>query len=76
MKTELLEETINNLESSIKELSNLVFYKKELLKKLISYRQKTCNHYWIIDSTDQLEGYKECVTIKYCNYCNYTDNTS
>ncbi len=75
MNTELLEETINNLETSIKELSNLVFYKKELLGKLILHRQNTCKHDWIVDSTDQLDGYKECVTIKYCNNCDYTDNT-
>ena len=73
MNADLLEETINNLETSIKELNNLVFYKKELLGKLILYRQNTCKHDWVVDSTDQLDGYREGVNIKYCNTCDYTD---
>jgi hypothetical protein len=73
MNNDILIETINHLETSIKELNNLVYYKKELLEKLISYQQKTCQHDWVLDSIDQLNGYSECLNIKYCCKCNYTD---
>jgi len=68
-------ETINHLKYSLKELKNLVFYKEEMLKKLILYQQENCKHNWIIDSTDQIDGYKESVNIKYCTICNCTDTT-
>ena len=68
-------ETIHHLKGSIKELKNVLFYKEEMLKKLILHQQKHCKHEWIIDSTDQINEYIECVNIRYCSLCNYTDPT-
>ncbi len=69
----ILADTIDHLKFSIKELDNMVFYKKELLKKAILYQQSNCKHTWNIDYIDQLDGYKESVTIKYCDICECTD---
>jgi len=68
-------ETIYHLETSLRDLKNLVFHKEEMLKKLILYQQKECKHDWVIDSTDQINGYKESVNIKYCTICKCTDTT-
>lgn len=72
----ILAETIDHIKMSINELDNMVFYKKELLKKLILYQQSMCKHNWNIDYIDQLDGYKESVRIKYCDICEYTDTNN
>lgn len=72
----ILSDTIDHLKFSIRELDNMVFYKKELLKKVILYQQSKCNHNWNIDYIDQLDGYKESVTIKYCDICEYTNTNN
>ena len=55
-----------NLKEELKE-------KEEDLKKAETYLKFNCNHNWITDSIDSMEGYKEGIIIKYCTECELSD---
>ena len=57
---------IVNLKEELKE-------KEEDLKKAETYLKFNCNHNWITDSIDSMEGYKEGIIIKYCTECELSD---
>ncbi len=69
MNNNILLETIEVLRYSIRDLKNLIFYKEELLEKLLKKQQSNCQHVWINDSIDKMDGYTECFPIKYCREC-------
>ena len=72
MNIDILYKVKNILEEDIKNNKNGIFYKEEILKECIKEIQQKCDHKIITDSIDLLEGYKECVTIKYCEKCEKT----
>ena len=43
--------------------------KKETYEYLKKFLRINCHHKWVTDSIDLLEGYRECVQIKYCELC-------
>ena len=42
---------------------------KETYEYLKNFLRINCHHKWVTDSIDLLEGYRECVQIKYCKLC-------
>ena len=60
-----LYQDIVNLKEELKD-------KESELKRVETYLKYNCKHNWIIDSIDQMKGYKRCVTIKYCSECELT----
>ena len=72
MSINILYKLRDYLEQDIKEEKNRIFNKEEFLKQLIKEIQEKCDHKIITDSIDLLEGYRECVTIKYCEKCEKT----
>ena len=60
-----LYQDIVNLKEELKE-------KEAELKKFETYLQYNCNHIWITDSVDQMNGYRQGILIKYCDKCELT----
>tara|TARA_Y100000817_G_C16450298_1_gene364723 strand:+ start:191 stop:451 length:261 start_codon:yes stop_codon:yes gene_type:complete len=60
-----LYQDIVNLKEELKE-------KEEELKRFETYLQYNCNHNWITDSVDQMNGYRQGILIKYCEKCELT----
>ena len=60
-----LYQEIVNLKEELKE-------KEAELKKFETYLQYNCNHIWITDSVDQMNGYRQGILIKYCEKCELT----
>lgn len=56
------ENRIVHLELALKE-------EKEKLEKFNKYMCRFCQHNWIDDHIDCLEGYKLAVPIRYCQHC-------
>ena len=57
-----LYQSIVNLREELKE-------KEADLKKVETYLKYNCQHNWITDSVDSMEGYKQGIIIKYCEKC-------
>ena len=60
-KKRLYQEVVN-LREELKE-------KEADLKKVETYLKYNCQHNWITDSVDSMEGYKQGIIIKYCEKC-------
>jgi len=45
------------------------------LKEIKSFLRIYCNHCWKVDYIDSMKGYKEGVSIKYCEKCELNFNT-
>ena len=60
-----LYQDIVNLKEELKE-------KEAELKKFKTYLQYNCNHIWVTDSVDQMNGYRQGILIKYCEKCELT----
>ena len=54
--------------------NKLLDYNKEF-DKVKKYIYDNCNHEWINDNIDQMEGYKQSISIKYCDKCLLTKTT-
>ena len=58
----------------IRILKDKLFEKELELKQLNTNIIENCDHEWIIDYIDSIQGYKLSQRIKYCKKCEYTDN--
>ena len=79
----------DKLSAELKELKNILYFKKEEIKQLENLIEKkestitelktkiinNCNHEWENDFIDSLEGYKLSVPIRYCIKCELNDAT-
>ena len=48
---------------------------KEKMEKFNKYMCYKCDHNWIDDNIDCLDGYKLSIPIRYCLYCEMNYNT-
>ena len=79
----------DKLAIELKELKNILYFKKEEIKQLENLIEKketnmtelktniinNCDHEWENDFIDSLEGYKLSVPIRYCIKCELNDAT-
>lgn len=79
----------NTLKDSIRTIKDLIFFKEREIQTLkseleekenklrvtISNLIKVCDHSWVDDHIDLLDGYKLSQPIRYCVKCELTDCT-
>tara|TARA_Y100000996_G_scaffold411316_1_gene395235 strand:+ start:1141 stop:1389 length:249 start_codon:yes stop_codon:yes gene_type:complete len=62
----------DKLTDEIHSLNNELFEKKLRLNTVMNIIRKNCEHVWITDYIDSINGYKESQMIKYCEKCEAT----